>query len=322
LLLGVAEAGLLPGVLLYLSRWIPARQLGFAFALLMSSTAIANVISGPVAGALMQLDGLAGLHGWQLMFLVEGICTVLVGLGVARYLPENPATAYWLTQAGRARLIATLESEQQQKLGGGLTSFRQGFLDRRVLIATLVCFLFVCCNFGTVFWLPQIIHSMRALNPLQIGWLTAIPYLLGAAATILWGRHSDLTRERRWHLVAGASLAFVGYTWAAVAPGSVAAFAALCLATLGIWSMFGVFWAYAGGLLGGNAATGGFALINSLSTLGGFAAPLLMGVIRDRTHNFSGSLLVLALFALLAALTSLLVDTGVPAAPDAASVTT
>jgi MFS transporter, ACS family, tartrate transporter len=312
-LLGVAEAGLLPGVLLYLSRWVPRQRLGLAFSILMATTALANVLSGPIAAALMQLDGLAGLRGWQLLFMAEGIPTVLIGIAVALCLPERPADAGWLSADEQAALASTIAAEDAAKRKHGATTLRQGFLDRRVLIATLVCFLFVCCNFGTVFWLPQIIKSMSSATTIQIGFLTSIPYLLGGIATILWGRHSDRSGERKWHLVAGALVGAAGYAYAAGADSVTGSFVGLCAATFGIWSMFGVFWAYAGGLLGAAAAAGGFALINSSSALGGFLAPLLMGVVRERTHSFTGALLLLAVLALLAALTSLLTESAVQA---------
>jgi len=307
-LLGVAEAGLLPGVLLYLSRWVPLKHLGLAFSLLMSSTAIANVLSGPIAGGLLEVEGLWGLSGWQLMFIVEGMSTVVIGLALIAYLPERPADASWLEQHERIWLRETLAREEQRKAAAGVTAFRQAFLDRRVLSATLVGFLFVCCNFGTVFWLPQIIKSLSALSPLQVGILSAVPYLIGGTATVLWGRHSDHTHDRKWHLVAAASLGAAGYLWAALAPGAVMALTGLCIATLGIWSMFGVFWAHAGDLLGGAAAAGGFAFINSFSTLGGFVGPVLMGMVREQTQSFSGSLLVLAAFAALTAGAAMLIE--------------
>jgi len=312
-LLGVAEAGLLPGVLLYLSRWVPRASLALAFSILMATTALANVLSGPIATTLMQLDGLAGLRGWQLLFIAEGIPTVLIGIAVALRLPERPTDAGWLNAAEQEALAGTIAAEDVAKRAHGATSFRQGFLDRRVLIATLVCFLFVCCNFGTVFWLPQIIKSLGSATTLQIGFLSSIPYLLGGIATILWGRHSDRSGERKWHLVAGALVGAAGYAYAAGGHGATNSFVGLCVATFGIWSMFGVFWAYAGDLLGGAAAAGGFALINSSSALGGFLAPVLMGVVRERTHSFTGALLLLAVLAVLAALASLLTSSTLPA---------
>jgi ACS family tartrate transporter-like MFS transporter len=315
-LLGVAEAGLLPGVLLYLSRWVPVRQLGLAYSLLMAATALANVVSGPIAGALLQVDGLWGLQGWQAMFIIEGASTVLIGAAVAWYLPERPQEARWLEEQERAWLSATLAREGREKAGVGVTSFWQSFLDRRVLLATLVCFLFVCCNFGTVFWLPQIVHSFTGLDPLRIGLLAAVPYLLGGVATIAWGRHSDRTRDRRWHLVAGAMLAAASYAAAGLAVTGTPAFLCLCVATLGIWSMFGVFWAHAGSLLGGAGAPAGLAFINSVSALGGFVGPVLIGVVQQKTHNFSASLFVLAVFALLTAAAALCIQNAPRPAPE------
>jgi ACS family tartrate transporter-like MFS transporter len=310
-LLGVAEAGLLPGVLLYLTHWVPRERLALAFSILMATTAVANVLSGPIATSLMQLDGLAGLRGWQLLFLIEGIPTVLIGIAVARYLPERPTNASWLIASEQTALSSTIAAEDGAKREHGATSFRQGFLDRRVLVATLVCFLFVCCNFGTVFWMPQIIKFTSSATTMQIGFLASVPYLLGGIATILWGRHSDRGGERKRHLVAGALLGAAGYTYAACAGSALGSFLGLCLATTGIWSTFGVFWAYVGDLLGGAAAAGGFALINSSSALGGFVTPLLMGIVRERTHSFTGALFLLAAIALLAALASLLTSESV-----------
>ncbi len=305
-LLGVAEAGLLPGVLLYLSRWVPRQKLGLAFSILMATTALANLLSGPLSTGLMQLDGLGGLRGWQLLFIAEGVPTVLIGIAVALWLPERPASAIWLSVDEQAVLTNHIAAEDEAKRSHGVTTLREGFLDRRVLIATLVCFLLVCCNFGTVFWLPQIIKSISSATTMQIGWLASIPYLLGGLATIAWGRHSDRRGERRWHLAAGALLGAAGYAYAATAGGAIGSFIGLCIATVGIWSMFGVFWAYAGSLLGGSAAAGGFAFINSFSSLGGFVTPLLMGVMRERMHSFTGALLLLSGLALLAAFTALL----------------
>jgi MFS family permease len=277
----------------------------------MATTALANVLSGPIATSLMQLDGLAGLRGWQLLFVAEGISTVLIGTAVALYLPERPADARWLSAEERAALANTIAAEDSAKRAHGATSFRQGFLDRRVLIATLVMFLFVCCNFGTVFWLPQILRSTSSATTMQIGFLASVPYLLGGIATIFWGRHSDRSTERKRHLIAGALVGAVGYAYAATAGSATGSFFGLCVATTGIWSMFGVFWAYVGDLLGGAAAAGGFALINSASALAGFVAPVLMGLMRERTHSFTGALLLLAALALLAALTSLLINDSV-----------
>ncbi len=296
-LLGVAEAGLLPGLLYYLSLWIPARQRAFAYSVLLSTTAIAYMLGGPIAVGLMELDGLFGLRGWQLIFVMEALPTILLGLLTLRLLPETPLQARWLDAHEQRWLTETISAEQALKSRFGATSLRQGFLDRRVLLVTVVSFFFVCCNFGTVFWLPQIIQSFGDLTHLEIGLVSAIPYLFGGIGMILWGRDSDRSGERRWHLVSGAAVAAAGYLWAALAPTAGLSFIGLCVATAGIWSMFGVFWALTGDLLGGIAAAAGMALINSFATLGGFVGPVLIGLLKEKTASFTGSLLALAAFA-------------------------
>jgi ACS family tartrate transporter-like MFS transporter len=303
-LLGVAEAGLLPGLFYYLGTWIPASHRGLALSVLMSTAAVSNVIGGPLATGIMELDGWLGLRGWQLVFIVEGVPTVLIAFAVLAFLPDTPRDARWLETAERDWLESTIARENATKARVGAMALRQGFTDRRVLIATVFSFFLVCCNFGTVFWLPQILKSLGNLTNLQVGQLSVVPYLLGGIGMILWGRHSDRGHDRRWHLVTSGIVAAIGYALAGLAPTPVAAFVGLCVATLAVWSMFGVFWAIAADLLAGPAAAAGLAVINSVGTLGGFVAPLLMGYIRDVTGAFTGSLLALAAFAAVTALTA------------------
>src|SRR5581483_6232230 len=169
-----------------------------------------------------------------------------------------------------------------------------------------LCFCLVSGNFGVVFWLPQIIKSFGGLSNLEVGGLTAVPYLLAVIAMIWWGRRSDRTGERKWHLAGAALAGALGLAASAAAPSATLSFAALCLAAVGIWSMFGVFWALPGDFLSGTAAASGFALINSIGALGGFTGPSLVGFVRERSGTFSASLLVLAGFVLGAAIISAL----------------
>jgi ACS family tartrate transporter-like MFS transporter len=268
----------------------------------MSTAALSNVIGGPLATGIMELDGWFGLRGWQLVFIVEGVPTVLVGLAVLALLPETPRDARWLDSTERHWLETTIARENAAKARMGAMSLRQGLTDKRVLIATVFSFFLVCCNFGTVFWLPQILKSLGQLSNLQVGQLSVVPYLIGGVGMIFWGRHSDRGHDRRWHLVASGVVAMSGYALAGLASTPTVSFIGLCLATLGVWSMFGVFWAIAADLLAGPAAAAGLAFINSVGTLGGFVAPLLMGYMRDVTGAFKGSLLALAAFAALTAL--------------------
>jgi ACS family tartrate transporter-like MFS transporter len=307
-LLGAAEAGLLPGLVFYLSTWVPAHRRGLAYAALMSTTALGNIIGGPIAIGLMHLGGPGGLHGWQMMFLIEGIATVLLGFIVLRYLPDTYAEARWLDASEQGFLSQTHASDLALKQSHGVTSLRGGFSDRRVLLVTAVNFFLICCNFGTVYWLPQIIKSLGRLSNDEVGLLASIPFALGGLAMLLWGRHSDHTADRKWHLFTGAAVAAAGYGWAAASSQPASTFIGLCAGTLGIWSTFGVFWAYAGDLLGGTAAAGGLAFMNSLSTLGGLVSPALIGIVRERSSGFGASLALVAGFATLGALLALLLE--------------
>jgi ACS family tartrate transporter-like MFS transporter len=175
-----------------------------------------------------------------------------------------------------------------------LTGLKEGLLDIRVLLVTALCYFLIVGNFGVVFWLPQIIKSLGNLSISQVGLLTTIPYLFACAAMIAWGAHSDETGDRKWHLAAGALVGALGLIGSAMAAWSVASFVGLCIAAIGIWSMFGVFWALPSDFLSKRAAAGGFALINSVGTFGGFCGPFIVGYVRERTGTFTASLLVLA----------------------------
>jgi len=302
-LLGVAEAGLLPGILLYFSYWFPARERAKALAFFMTATAISNIIGAPLSTGLLGLDGLYGFHGWQLLFIFEGVPSIIMGFVVLRYLTNKPEQATWLAQDEKVWLarVQSAEHMAMEKASGRMT-LRLGLTNPRVLLIAALCFFLVTGNFGVVFWLPQIIKAFGGLNNMQVGLLSAIPYILAASTMVWWGRHSDRTGDRKWHLAIAALVGSAGLAASAVSIDPMLSFLALCVAAIGIWSMFGVFWAVPADLLSGVAAAGGFALINSIGTLGGFAGPFLVGFVRDRTGTFSASLLVLSAFMLVAAL--------------------
>jgi ACS family tartrate transporter-like MFS transporter len=301
-LLGVAEAGLLPGLLFYLGLWLPAQQRGVAYGILLSTAAIAYVVGAPFTAWLMSFSVL-GLKGWQTMYVVQGLLTVLIGVAVPFLLPNRPADATFLTMDEKAWLQARLDQEERHKQVSGATTLRQGFLDPRVLITTATCFFLVCANFGTVLFLPQILKSaFPVLSTVQISLMISAAFAAGGIAGIICGRHSDRTGDRKWHIVISAVVATVGFAYAAIAGTPLLEFAGICIGVVGIWSIFGVFWAHAGDLLGGAAAAGGLAFINSLGSLGGVVAPNVLAYARGATGSFSGSLLALAAFALLTAL--------------------
>jgi MFS transporter, ACS family, tartrate transporter len=302
--LGVTEAGLLPGLIYYLSAWVPPTKRAIAFSALMSTAALSNFFGGPIATSLMAVTA-AGFHGWQLVFIAEGVATILIGFAVLRLLPETFREVRWLSGEERVYLAQAQTLDAERKRLHGATSVWQGFSDRRVILGTVVNFFLICCNFGTVYWLPQFIKSLGNITIQQVGLLACIPYGIGGLAMIIWGRHSDRNGDRRWHLFWGAAVGVVGYVLAACAQQPATAFLGLCVATLGIWSTFGVFWAYAGDVLGSAAAAVGFAFMNSVSTLGGLVSPALIGFVRARSAGFTASLLVLAALATAAALCSL-----------------
>jgi MFS transporter, ACS family, tartrate transporter len=196
-LLGVAEAGLLPGLLFYLALWLPAQQRGAAYAILLATTAIAYAVGGPFTAWLMTLS-LLGLKGWQSMYVVQGLLTVVIGAAVPFLLPNYVSDAKWLSPAERASLQAKLDAEEAQKKLVGATSVKQGFLDPRVLLTTLTCFFLVCANFGTVLFLPQILRpTFPTLTTLELSLLISIAFAVGGIGGVVAGRHSDRTGERK-----------------------------------------------------------------------------------------------------------------------------
>ena len=301
-LLGAAEAGLLPGLLFYLAQWLPAHQRGLAFGTLLSTTAIAYAAGGPFTTWLMTFSAF-GLKGWQTMYIAQGILTIGIGAAALFLLPRYIADANWLAPQEKAWLQGRLDDEESRKKAIGATTVRQGFLDRRVLMTTATCFFLVCANFGTVLFLPQILKpAFPTLTNLQISLLISLAFVFGGVAGIVCGRHSDRTGERKWHMTASAAVATAGYAYAAFAGTPVLQFAGICVGVLGIWSIFGVFWAHAGDLLGGAAAAGGLAFINSLGSLGGLLAPNVLAYAKAASGSFGGSLAALSAFALVTGL--------------------
>jgi ACS family tartrate transporter-like MFS transporter len=301
-LLGAAEAGLLPGLLLYFAMWLPARERGLAFGTLLSTTAVAYAAGGPLTAWLMTFS-IFGLKGWQTMYVVEGVLTIAIGAAALFLLLGDVRSAGWLTADEKDWLQRQLGNEENLKKAVGATTIRQGFLDGRVLMTTALCFFLLCANFGTVLFLPQILQpAFPALTKFQISLLISVAFAGGCIAGIISGHHSDRTGDRKWHMAAGAAVAALGFAYAAFAATPVLMYAGICVGVLGIWSMFGAFWAYAGDLLGGAAAAGGLALINGVGSLGGVVAPIVLAKARIATGSFSSSLLALSAFSLVTAL--------------------
>ena len=303
-LLGVAEAGLLPGLLLYLSLWLPAKERGKAYAILLMTTAAAYALGAPLTTLMMKFP-LGGFNGWQTMFLLQGLATIVFGVACYFLLPLRIAGSTWLSAGEQANLGAVLAREEEVKRVQGATRKWDAFFDPRVMFTAATSLVLVCCNFGTILWLPQILKSVFPdYTPLQISLLISLAFLIGGVGGILVGRNSDRSGDRKWHLALFCSLAGAGYALAGYVDHPVARFAFICLGIVCLWSIFGVFWAYAGDLLGGSAAAGGFAFINSVGSVGGIIGPFVLGWGLQRTGSMSGALYALAAFAFATAVCS------------------
>jgi D-galactonate transporter len=304
-LLGIAEAGFFPGMILYLTYWFPAEARGRAIARFMTATAMAGVIGGPVSGVLLKMNGIAGLAGWQWLFLIEGLPAVVLGFVTLAYLSDSPKSASWLNDDEKEWIASRLEREREQRLRHGHDTLRAALASRLVWTLSVIYFSVIIGFYGISLWLPQIVQSFSGLSDLMVGFVSAVPYLAATIGMVIIGRNSDRSHERRWHVSISALCGAAGLAAAAFLKVPGAELAALAFAAVGIWGALGPFWAMSADFLSGTGAAAGIALINSVGNLGGFAGPYLIGVVRVRTQSFSGSLLALALFPLVGAVITL-----------------
>lgn len=293
-LLGAAEAGFFPGMILYLTYWFPATERARATAYFMTATALSGLVGGPVSGALLAMDGLLGLGGWQWVFLVEGVPAILLGFVVLAWLPDGPAGARWLSPEERAALAARLQAEDAQTGHRRHHTLGAALRAGRVWLLAVLYFTIVIGLYGISFWLPQILQGQSDWNDVRVGVASALPYLAAAVGMVIVAAHSDRTGERRWHVACCTWTAAAGFALASRTSTAPASLAALSLAAVGVWGAFGPFWTLPAAFLSGTAAAGGIALVNSVGNVGGFAGPYVLGFVRDRTGRFEAGLLVLA----------------------------
>jgi ACS family tartrate transporter-like MFS transporter len=279
LLLGVAEAGFFPGILLYLTFWFPARERARTMAYFMMAIALASVIGNPVSGAIMEyLHGAAGLKGWQWLFLLEGLPSVFLGLAVWCCLTDRPEQAHWLTPAERDWLGRQLQREEQERVQRHQADRLSALLDGRVwLLIGLYFTVAVGSNAGGAYLPTLIKERFQDRTALQIGLLSALPHLCAVITMPLFSAHSDRTGERRGHVALAAFTASVGWSISALASSPWLALTGFCLAQTGMMSMLPTFWTLPTAFLSGAAAAGGIALINSVANIGGFLGPSILG---------------------------------------------
>jgi D-galactonate transporter len=309
--LGIIESGFFPGVILYLTYWFTQKRRARMVALFMSAVPIAGIVAGPISGWILDRMADAGrLSGWQWLFLLEGIPSVLAGLVTLVYLTDRPSDAKWLTGDQQRLVQRGLDEEDARKRQAGGSGHRlaDAFRSPLVWMLSLAYFGMAGGNYGITFWLPQIIKDTITSDPQAIGWISTIPWVSSIVAMNLWGRHSDLTGERRWHLTLAAAVGAVALAASAI-PGipGPAGIAALTIASSALMCQFAVFWALPTAILAGSAAAAGIAWINSIGNLAGYASPHAVGFIRDQTHSMLPAMLMLAGLQLVTAVIALVV---------------
>ncbi|HEX7925728.1 MAG TPA: MFS transporter, partial [Bradyrhizobium sp.] len=306
-LLGAAEAGFFPGIILYLSYWFPARQRAAVTALFMAAAPLSTVLGSPVSGALLEMDGLFGFKGWQWLFVLEAIPAVLLGFVVLGFLTDRPEQAKWLADDERAWLVKTMKTENDGKAATASHSIWRGLADPRVLALALVYFGTSAGLYTLGVWAPQIIKAF-GLSSIQVGFLNAVPATIAVVAMVLWARHSDRSGERTWHVVIACLIAAAGLALAGLWTGLAAVIAALTLVNIGISSSKPPLWSMPTMFLSGSAAAAGIATINSIGNLGGFVGPAMIGWIKERTGSFEGGLYFVAALLVLSAVLTLLLS--------------
>lgn len=298
-LLGAAEAGFFPGIIFYLTLWFPAVYRARIIGWFMAAIPLSSVIGSPVSGLILGMHGVAGLAGWQWLFILEAAPALILAVVVWFYLTDRPADATWLAPDERAWLQNRLRAEVRQKEETHHLSVLQALLNPRVLALSLVYFGAVATNYGTAFFLPQIIKGFGGLSNAEVGFVTAIPYLIGTVGMVLWSRSSDATMERKWHTIVAFLLAAIGIAGSTFVDDPVMKMVALSIGALGVFAVLPVFWTLPTAFLSGASAAAGIAAINSIGNLAGFAGPFAMGWLKDLTGSFSAGLLAIAACAVM-----------------------
>jgi ACS family tartrate transporter-like MFS transporter len=308
LLLGIAEAGFLPGIIYYLSNWYPSNERARAVSWFMVAIPLASVIGQPLSGLLLELDGWHGLEGWHWLFLLEGIPAVALGFVVLAYLPDSPDKAKWLAPEQRAWLAERLRGEQRKAEGRhGISSWRTVFKHPTVWLLALILFACQTGNYGLQFWIPQIVKGLSGFSNLATSMIAALPYAAAAVGMIAIARSSDRSGERLMHIAIPSAIAGVAFIVGAQFTLLLPAMIALTIASVGDLGTRGPFWALPTRFLTGSAAAAGIALINTCASIGGFVGPYAIGFLRDQTGGSNAAGLVfLGVLMLLAAAATLL----------------
>ena len=301
-LLGVAEAGFFPGIILYFTYWFPSHHHARIVSGFLVGLPVAVAIGAPISTALLGLDGLFGLKGWQVMYIAEAIPTVVIGVITFFVLTDKPEQAKFLTAEERNWLVAKIATERRATEAVRKFTLWQALYNPKVLLLALNYLGIVTASLGMLIFIPQIIKSLGNSSNMMVGWLTMIPYICGGIAMVAWGRISDRMNERRWNLFIGCVFSTVGLVIAAMTMGTWWALVGMSIAAMGFYGSKGPFFAMPPMFLSGAGLAAGIAWINSIGNLGGFFGPWYVGVMKDLTGSYAGGLYGLALLGLVAAL--------------------
>ena len=295
-LLGAAEAGFFPGIIFYFTLWFPAQYRGRVIGYFSAGIPLSGMFGAPISGALLRMDGINGLHGWQWMFMVEAVPAVLLSVVVFFLLTDRPGVARWLPPAEKEWLLHRLREEARRRDHGQQGGLLKTVLAPKVLLLCVVYFGVLGGIYGASFFLPQIVAQF-GFAPMTTSWVTAIPFTAGALACVFWGRHSDVHNERKIHLMISLAVGAGGLVAFAFMPTVLLKLLALTVAAAGIYSTMPAFLAMPPAFLPSSAAAGAIAMINAMGNVSGYYAPALMGYLKDKTGGFEAGLMALAAMA-------------------------
>jgi MFS transporter, ACS family, tartrate transporter len=301
-LLGVAEAGFFPGIILYFTYWFPSNHHARIVSGFLVGLPVAVAIGAPISTGLLGLDGLFGLRGWQVMYIAEAIPTIVIGVLTFFVLTDRPEQAKFLTAEERNWLVAKIAAERRATEAVRKFTLWQALYNPKVLLLALNYLGIVTASLGMLIFVPQIIKSLGDYSNMTVGWLTMIPYICGAIAMVAWGRISDRMNERRWNLFIGCVFSTIGLVIAGMTMGTWWALVGMSIAAMGFYGSKGPFFAMPPMFLSGPALAAGIAWINSIGNLGGFFGPWYVGTMKDMTGSYAGGLYGLALLGLIAAI--------------------
>ena len=293
-LLGLAEAGFFPGVVYYLTYWVPAAGRARLVGTFMTAIPISTAVGAPISSAILRLDGALGLAGWQWLFLIETVPSLVLGFVTLIYLPDAPADARWLTATERHWLTQKLDAESSRRSTQDRNTVLKALTSSRVLALCLCYFGVEIGLYGIILWIPQI-FAHAGIAAARVGYMVAIPYAVAAVAMVWWCRRSDRLKERVWHIAAASVAASAGLAasaWLVNSP--LLSVAAISIGAAGTLAILPIFWTLPAAILHGAAAAGAIALINALGNVGGFAGPFMIGWIKDTTGSFTWGLLAAA----------------------------